>query len=202
MPTSTEICNFALTRIGCGRIADFTDDTDTSLPVIQCRMHFEQTAKALMRSHFWRFAKKRVQLSQHTDTPAFQWSYKYALPSDFLRMISVYTGSELITGRSKYSWELEGNWLMTDDSTCYIRYIAWISDTGAWDPLFIEVMTLMLARKLCVALTQDVATTKADLDKDLVPLMSKVRALDRNEGEMIGEVERKIWRDARYSDTA
>jgi hypothetical protein len=153
----TSVCNMSLSRFGSKRINDFDDNTESSTQIIYCRLFFENTAKALMRSHFWRFARDRVELSQDTNDPAFQWDYAYHLPSDFLRHILVYDGSDLPEGRTFVSYELEGNRLLIDESEVYIKYIKWVSDVGKWDPLFIEVMVLQLAQKLCMPLSQDLA---------------------------------------------
>lgn len=198
--SNTSICNMALTRIGAKRINDYDDASDTKPEAIQCRLHFEQTAKALIRSHWWRFAKHRVQLSQDTADPAFQWTYAYLLPNDFLRAILVYDGSDLPSGRTYVSYELEGQRLLIDESAVYLKYIRWVSDVTKWDPMFNEVMILKLALKLVIPLSQDVSKLKQDLGNDLVPLMRKVRAMDRQEQEQIGRDELRTWQDARFSD--
>jgi hypothetical protein len=198
--SKTSVCNMSLARFGAIRINDFDDASEAGTSIIYCRLFFYQTAKALMRSHWWRFARHRVQLSQDPNTPDFQWNYAYHLPSDFLRHILIYDGSDMPQGRTYVSYELEGQRLLIDESEVYMKYIRWIEDVGAWDPLFIEVMVLQLAQKLCIPLTQD-AKIKADIDDDLGPLMRKVRAMDRNEAEQVGRDELKTWNDARYSDT-
>jgi len=197
----------ALARIGSKRIADYIDSSDTETPAIYCRLFYEQTAKALIRSHLWRFARHRVQLSQDTESPVFQWSYAYLLPADFLRHVLIYDGSDLPEGRTYVSYELEGQRLLIDESSVYMKYIRWVESPASWDPLFIEVMVLQLAQKLCIPLSQDV-DLKTDIDSDIYGrpgrpgLMSKVRAMDRQEAEHIGRGELKTWNDARFSDTA
>lgn len=198
--SKTSVANMSLARFGAIRIADFDDPNETGTSLIYCRLFFDQTAKALMRSHWWRFARHRKQLSQDTNTPDFQWTYAYHLPSDFLRHILIYDGSDMPQGRTYVSYELEGQRLLIDESEVYMKYVRWVNDVGLWDPLFIEVMVLQLAQKLCVPLSQDMKI-KADIDNSLVPLMSKVRAMDRNEAENVGRDELKTWNDARYSDT-
>lgn len=203
----------SLARIGAKRINDYNDSTDTQTPAIYCRLFFMQTAKSLMRSHFWRFARDRVQLSQDSNDPSFQWTYQYILPSDFLRLILVYDGSDLPEGRTYVSYELEGSRLLIDESTVYIKYIKWVESPANWDPLFIEVLILQLAQKLIIPLGgagKEAQALKADLDRELYGskrygtrgLMSQVRALDRQEAEHIGRDELKTWTDARFSDTA
>lgn len=209
----TEICNMSLARIGSSRINDYSDNTETGAPAIYCRLLYEQTAKALIRSHLWRFARARVQLSQDTEDPAFQWTYQYILPSDFLRHILIYDGSDLPEGRTYVSYEIEGNRLLIDESTCYMKYIRWVESPAEWDSLFIEVMVLTLASKLVLPIGgagKETLALKTDIDQELFGsrrfgrrgLMSQVRALDRQEAENLGRDELRTWREARFSDTA
>jgi len=202
----------ALARLGSKRINDFNSTVETGTPIIYCRLFYEQTAKSLMRSHLWRFARDRVQLSQDAETPDFQWAYQYNLPSDFLRHILVYDGSDLPEGRTYVSYEIEGNKLLIDESTVYIKYIKWVESPASWDTLFIEVLALMLAQKMCIPITggsKEGMMLKQDIDAELFGsrrygrrgLMAQVRAMDRNEAEHIGRDERRTWEDARFSDT-
>jgi len=211
--SSTSICNMSLARIGAQRINDYTDSSDTNKGAIYCRLFYEQTAKALMRSHLWRFARERVQLSQDTDDPDFQWTYAYHLPSDFLRHILVYDGSDLPEGRTYVSYELEGSRLLIDESSVYLKYIKWVESPANWDALFIEALVLQLAAKLVLPLSgagKEGLAIKSDIDAELYGsrrygrrgVISRVRAMDRQEAEHIGRDELKTWSDARFSDSA
>jgi len=201
MADKTTVSNMAFARIGAKRINDYTDVTDTKPEAIYCRMYFDQTVKALMKDHYWPFAKDRIQLSANTVTPAFQYTYSYHLPSDFLRLILFYNGSDRPDGRTYYTYEIEGNQLLTDETAVYLRYIKWVTDVGSWDTLFIECMVLLLASKLTMALSQELEI-KQDVDKDLAILLRKVRAMDRMEEQVIGRDALRTWQSARYSDIA
>lgn len=198
--STTSICNMALKRIGSARINDYADASDNKPEAVYCRLYFEQAAKALMEDHFWPFAKRRVQLSEDTTDPAFGYENAFLLPNDFLRIICFWGDTDLPGGRTTYSYEIEGNRLLTDEDEVYLKYVRWVSSIAEWDPLFIECMVLTLAKKLAMALSQNVAV-KQDVDNDLAILMRKVRAMDRNEEERIGQFDRRPWKDARYSDT-
>ena len=191
----------ALARFGAKRINSYDDTTDTKMECVQVRLHFDQTARSLIRSHWWRFAKTRVQLSQDTTAPTFQWDYAYSLPADFERAVLVYDGSDNATGATEYDYELEGKKLLTNESEVYLKYIAYVADVGAWDSLFTEVFILTLARKLVIPLSQD-TKIKADLDRDLEPLLRQVRAIDRQEEYHVGRYTLRTWREAKYSDIA
>lgn len=211
--SSTSVCNMALARIAAKRITDFNDSTDTETPAIYCRLFYEQTAKALMRSHLWRFARDRVQLSQDTVDPDFQWDYAYHLPSDYLREVLLYDGSDLPEGRTYVSYEIEGQRLLIDESEVFMKYIKWVESPARWDALFIEVLILQLAQKLVLPLSgagKEGQALKTDIDMELYGsrrfgrrgLMAKVRALDRQEAEHVGKDELRTWEMARFSDYA
>ena len=202
----------ALARIGGQRITDYNDTTESSKYAIYCRLFYTQTAKSLMRSHLWRFARDRVELSQDTETPDFQYSYQYSLPADFLRHILIYDGSDLPEGKTYVSYEIEGKKLLIDESEVFMKYIKWVESPAEWDPLFIEVLVLQLANKLVIPISgggKEGMALKADIDAELYGsrrygrrgLMAKVRALDRQEAEQIGRDELKTWVDAVHSDT-
>ena len=211
--SNTSICNMSLARIGAKRINSYEDSTDTDLAAIYCRLFYTQTVKSLMRSHLWRFARTRSILSQDTSDPEFQWEYAYLLPSDFLRHILVYDGSDLPEGRTYVSYELEGNRLLIDESSVYLKYIKWVESPADWDVLFIETIILQLASKLVLPLSgagPEGLAIKNDIDGELYGsrrygrrgIIAKVRAMDRNEAEHIGRNELKAWSEARFSDIA
>jgi hypothetical protein len=188
----------SLARIGAKRIADYDDTSEPNPETIYCRIFYEKTRDALLRSHLWRFAKARATLV-NAGTPAFEWDYKYPLPVDFLRLISVYDGSDTVDGKPLDSYELEGNMLLIDSSSCNLRYIKKVVNPDDWDALFLEVYVLSLARKLVMPLAQDL-DLKADVDKEITILMPKVRAMDRSEGTKIGRNALKLWVDARHTN--
>ena len=64
--SNTSICNLALADVGIKRINNFENSLESSSQAIACRLHFEPTRDALVRSHYWRFASARQSLSQDT----------------------------------------------------------------------------------------------------------------------------------------
>jgi len=191
--SETKICNAALARIGSKRLNDL--DTDTSPQAIQCRTHYEITRDSLIRSHFWRFASARATLVQDADTPDFEWDYQYILPNDFLRMKSIY--EDRFSGVNLCSYALEGQRLLTNESSMEIRYIRKVTDVTEFDPLFVEVLVLQLALKLVSGLAGGAPNLQDILQRELAMLMPSVRALDRQETNTAGQDEASTWNDAR-----
>jgi len=195
--SATDICNMALGWLGAKRITSLDDG---SVQAIHCKLHYEQTRDALLRSHWWRFASARASLSQDTDTPDFEYDYQYSLPSDFLRLKSVFSENGTATENTRYSYAIEGNKILTDDeesdNTLDIRYIKRVTDTAQFDPLFTEVLILKLALKLVGPLDAGQATRENILN-ELKLVMPRVRALDRQETQAIGRLNNRPWTEAR-----
>lgn len=140
MPTTpTTICNRALGRLGEASIMDMDEETTAGRA---CRLHYEPTRDALLRNHPWSFATKRVTLSALADAPLFNYATAYALPSDMIRVLEL-NGSDVLQ-RHNY-WRMEGNTLLTDETTAELVYIYKCTDPGLWDSLFSEAMVLTLA---------------------------------------------------------
>jgi hypothetical protein len=195
MASNTEICNQSLGRIGAKRINNL--ETDGSPQAIQCRLHYEQTRDALIRSHYWRFASTRVMLSQDTiDPEGDEWDNQFILPSDMMRAKSVYDGVQ--TRNSRFSYALEGDRLLTNEGSIDFRYIKRITDPTKFDSLFIEVLVLTIAKKLVGPLAGANVKLSQDVKQDLVPLMKQVRANDRQETNTRGKADRHLWNDARF----
>ena len=200
----------ALARIAAKRITSYEDETEDSLPAIQCRLHYEQTRDALLRSHWWRFARGRATLSQNAaytaDTTTFEWTYAYDLPVDFLRMKEPWEGDVPGDFDLRYTYSLEGKQLLSEETTMYIRYIKKVTDPNKFDPLFIEVLVLQLALKMVSALAgvgQDGRLLRRELHDELygtpkMPggLMAQVRCIDMQETSTSGHDNRPTWNDA------
>ena len=203
--SDTTICNQALGRIGAKRIVDLDDDSDTKPEAQQCRLHFKPTRDALQRSHFWVFNKGREALSQDTNDPPFEYANQFLLPSDFLRYRYKHDGGAASNEISVFSFSLETNVdgarvLLTDEDSVNLVYSKLVTDAAKFDPLFVEVLVLKLARKLSVPLSGDDKMTEG-IDADLKPLMASVRALDRNEGAGTRQNDQQNWSDARLGSS-
>ena len=193
--SETKICNAALAKIGAKRINNI--DTDTSPEAIQCRTHYEMTRDALIRSHWWRFASARKTLAEDVEDPTGdEWDNQFILPNDFLRMKSIYENR--FSNENYRSYALEGQRLLTNESTMEIRYIKKVTDVTEFDPLFVEVLVLQLALKLIPALAKTDTRLKESVKDDLKLLMPSVRALDSQETNTVGRYELETWNDARY----
>lgn len=182
-----EIANQAVVRIGA---KTFTYAIQTSNEAVKCNLLFEPTRKSLLRSFEWNFASARAALTAEITGPDFEYTYRYKLPSDFLRLFKkkgLY---------SEYPRKIEGDYLLTDDDAAQIKYVRNITDPAKFDPLFTEVFVLTLAKKMIPPL----AGTKSNplqesVLMDLREAMFRAKAVCRSEND---ETIDTTWNSSRY----
>ncbi len=191
----TQICNLALSDVGIKRINDF--ETDSSPQAIACRLHYEPTKDALLRSHYWPFAAGRATLSQDAEDPDFEYDNQFILPNDFKYLRSIFADNFTVEGKSRNRHAIEGKRLLTNDSTSQIRYTKDITDPTEFDPLFVEVFVKQLALKL-TSLAGATPKIRESLKDDLKLLMPSVRSLSRQEAELVRKID---WNDIREMRT-
>lgn len=174
----------ALSRIGCKRINDIA--TDSSPEAIQCKLFYEQERDALLRSHWWKFAVARAALSEDSTAPAFEYEHQYILPSDCLRVISVYGDGS--------SYIIEGERLLTNETSCSIEYVRRVEDATKFDPMFVNVLSLAMSLRLAMPLTQD-KTSYQLIAGELRDSLARCRIV--NDQEMNNERVYPTWLESR-----
>ena len=195
--TETELCNMALNRVGALRINDLP--TDNSVPGRVARLHYYQTRDALLRGFDWPFARKRVQLSQDTESPAFEYDNQFLMPSDFLGLREDYEQSDYDKANERGT--IEGDKYLTNDAAVYMKYVRKVEKVGEFDPLFTEVLILKLAKKFITALCgTKAALLLKDVNDDLKLTMRTVRTFTLQESNTSGRHDWLISRTLQTDD--
>lgn len=195
--SATEICNMALGKLGANRITDLSDTTETKEEAIQCRLHYEPTRDALLRSHQWRFASARATLAEDTESPDFEWATQFKLPNDFIAMRSIYENR--FSSENLRSYAVEGKLLLTNESTMEIRYIKKVTDVSQFDPLFVKLLATLLADEMIGPLTGGDPRIQEKISRQIETLMPAVRAMDAQETNTEGQYDLETWNDSRYA---
>lgn len=171
MTTAVSIASNALLMLGAQPISDFNEDSDRA----RLASNLYATARdLLLRSHPWNCAIKRVVLSPDADAPAFGYSYKFTLPGDWLRTLSVGDyGNEI-------DYRIEGRNILADDSVLKLRYIFRNDQESTWDTMLIDAMTKTMSATMAYGITQ--STSKEELEfKKLEMALKHARAVDGQE---------------------
>lgn len=183
MPTTkTSICNLALDILKEGVATDV--DTDATPEANWFVRNFEPTRDSELRKNAWKFAIKRATLTVDATAPAFDWLYRYALPSGCLRLLplrydGVYEGSEI-------PHEIEAHsdgvlYILTNQPTSLkVRYIYQVTDVTKFDPLFVEALAARLAMKSAHRFTgkQSMVATAAEMYNEAIFEARRANALE------------------------
>jgi len=166
MASKVEICNRALEKLGAGSITSLADDT---VEARACALLFDTARDAVLRRYAWNFAVKRTNLAALAAAPSWGFDAAYPLPADCLRVLEV---------QDDDAWAVEeGNILSDVGDPIYIRYIAQITDTAQFDPLFVEALASKLAYEMAEHLTQS-STKKDQAAKDFAATLLEAARTD------------------------
>ena len=135
-------------------------------------------------------------MSQDTEDPAFEWDNQFILPDDFMRFRSIYEEDGTTSRHRRHA--LEGRRLLTNLSAVSLRYVKKVTDVTEFDSLFVEVLVLLLARKMLKSLAGGDAALAKEIKDDLKVLVPKVQAVDSDETDVGG---RSDWNLARHGGT-
>lgn len=120
---------------------------DARAPVKWLRRNFAIHRDALLRKGMWGFARKRLAITKDPTSPAFEWSNRFTVPGDLLRLLPFTYYSR--TGMTPYRYHIEGGYILTNiGSPANFLYIRRVETSGDFDPLF----TLALASSLALAM--------------------------------------------------
>lgn len=136
MATSkAQIFNLALTYLGEQPISN--PDSDTDKKAIVLRQAYDMSRQALLEEHLWNFAVKRTTLAPESSAPDFEWDYSFVTPSDCIRIHKFFEGPT--------EHKEEGKKILCDQNVLNIIYIADITDTTFFPPMFSKILALDMA---------------------------------------------------------
>lgn len=184
MPDVTDLCNEALGLISAKSIAAIDD---SSINANHCLRLYPPLRDAIMRSHHWTSAKKRVKLAQDATAPVFEFNFAYTLPADCLKVIEyagantdtttlipVYDGYQIRQG----VYKIEGRKLLSNDGEVYIGYLRRLENPDEWDALLYQVIVTWLAGKLAAAITKDIKLSTGLIEQAINIYLPLATAVD------------------------
>lgn len=167
MVSKIDICNYALQEIGGEIITSLNEGTPNAR---ECSLRYDSVRRSLLSMHPWNFAMKRAALNTDVTAPLFNYNYSYTLPPDFLYLVMTQLEeqyqspvTQLVNsalyvhdvtqngGIDKY--RIEGDKLLSYDSTVKIIYVADIEDTQLFSKTFVELLARLLSAKIAYRVT-------------------------------------------------
>lgn len=180
--SAVQICNMALLRCGAQTISSLDA---TSREAELSKIFYEVCRDRLLRTHEWKFAKKRVALAQLSATVPTNWTYAYALPVDNVRVCRmVLQGDRNPRWNSQIAWEyavIDGTRaVLCDEEELEVEYIAAVDETY-FDNLFCSALAWLLVTELATPLMGKPDLAQA-AKKAFMEELSLAQAQNQNEG--------------------
>lgn len=167
--TKVEIANIALMRLGQERI---TSLDDPSKPARTISAVWDSVRDELLREHLWNFAMTERALAKLDGEGLFDYTSKFELPSDCLRVVRV---------KETDDWQVKGRQLYTNTDTATIEYVRRVEDPNEYDSSFAYVFALRLALEVAQSLVGSSTITKQLWDEYLYRL-GVAMSVDGQEG--------------------
>lgn len=161
MVSEVDICNAALIRIGSE--AQITELGQAGREGAVCEILYPIARDSVLALHTWNFAIKRDTLTRDANAPEFEYLYKYLLPSDYIAAVDVYNSSS--------EWKEEDSRILSNDASISLKYIAKVTSTGKFSPLFVDVLITYLAMSLAKVISGSTASVddlRSELNQKLV----------------------------------
>lgn len=168
MPSDTDICNSAISKLGGNQIMDITDES----PEAQlCRANYDLVRDAVLEDVNWTFATKRfVFTAANLDAPLFGFTKAYTIPAEVLRVIDINDGRD--------DWVKEGEEILTDAGKINMIAIIRERDPEKYSPSFVQCMAAKLASEIALPLTN----SKTQRDAMVEEYLAKKNWAQSNDG--------------------
>ena len=160
MASVVDLCNLALSRLGDSATVASIDPPEGSAQAEHSSRFYPIARDSLLEMHNWKFATRRAVLSELT-VDSFNWTYAYAEPNGALRIISVLDATQSAEDES-YPFAAESGedgaaLIYTNLQDATVRYVARVTDTTKFSPLFADALAWLLASHIAGPLIKGTA---------------------------------------------
>lgn len=142
--TTNEIKNLALMELNHETITDWTDTTNTDIPIINTQYALAKSVALSMYQWSWAFKYAKLTGSDNTGTQLTKYKKKFTLPTDFIGYLACYTNEQLSILADYVS---VGDTIYSNNDKLYIKYIASVEES-AFPAEFVDWFKIFLAQRL------------------------------------------------------
>ena len=107
--TEDELCRQAILRVGTAE-----QFGPSSQAMLLAKSLYPQVRDALLLTGSWTWAMKSTTVAENLPRPEYKWAYRYAIPSDCLRVFRV-NDQDYATGDA--AWEVSGNFVLCNSDS-------------------------------------------------------------------------------------
>lgn len=151
MASEVDICNLALARLGDNATVASIDPPEGSAQAEHCARFYAIARDSLLEMHPWKFATRRVLLAKLT-VESWDWAFAYAQPTNALKLLAVLSAAASNDDETQtYEAETDTNGaaiILTNQEGASLRFVARVTDTTKFSPLFVDALAWLLASYL------------------------------------------------------
>jgi hypothetical protein len=148
MITNIDVASQALGLCRANPISSFNEGTNEA-DIIS--LYYDTFIKDIFTRHTWSFSIAERQINQDAEYDGGEYKYAYIIPSDCLRVSSVYSDNQ---GSITKDFRIQGDRILTNNNKCFVKYSRYI-DEDNWDGAFMQYAIHALASLICLPLTDD-----------------------------------------------
>lgn len=158
MASKIDVCNIALSNIGCLPIQSFTEDSDSARLM---QLNYDRCLESLLREYPWKFATKVTTLVTAGDETHPGFDYAFVYPIDCLRLVGIFD-SQLRNKREfdvRLSEDRAYKIIVTNEPSPAAKYIAKLEDASMFPSTFIEALAYKISYEINNAKTGNAQQT-------------------------------------------
>lgn len=175
--SETQIFNAVLDKLAEESVLSTTDEKAVARWL---NRNYPIQRDVLLQRHTWNFALKRALLPEDTVKPAFEWRHQYQVPDDSLRILPLTADGRRNSPQVPYI--VEGVKILTDmPAPLRMRYIFRQQNSALFTPIFVDLLSQILAANFGYWITGKASFAKQLLDVANVSFLEAVR-IDSLEG--------------------
>lgn len=175
--SEVSICNQALSWVGEDPITSLNDPTTKAESL--CKANYAPLRDAVLEAHNWTFAIARYNVAKLTTSPEYGYANQFTIPGEVLRVISV---NKLALNDVTRDWQIEGENIVTDDTTCKMMAVIRVTDPNKFSAMFEQALAARLAEALSIPITKSLNIQQAMMEKyDM--LVRKAISIDNIQGK-------------------
>lgn len=167
--TDVEICSRSLAELGDEPILSLDDPSKRAR---FCKQLYPNVRDEVLCDAPWNCATKRVALALSVTPPAWGFTNRFQLPSDYLNFVSI---EHPLT-----PWRREEDSILSHDSEMNLVYVFRLVDVSRMDPLLQDALVMKLAAALVGPLSRD-ASRRTQLEALYQERLSKAQIRDAKE---------------------
>jgi hypothetical protein len=144
------ICNQAIGWLGGNLIISLNDpSTEAKL----CKANYEILRDSVLEGADWSFAMTRRVLTPEAVVPAWGYSSQFTIPGSVLRIIYCGNSARLEEDDPVADWQREGQTIVANAGTIYMRGILRVTDPAMFSSLFAQALAARIAMDLAIPIT-------------------------------------------------